>query len=38
VVAVALAREVGIDVEAVRPLDDLESLVGKCFSAVERTR
>jgi 4'-phosphopantetheinyl transferase len=38
VVAVALAREVGIDIEAVRPLDDLESLVGTCFSAVERTQ
>ena len=36
--AVTFAREVGIDVEAVRALDDLEGLVGKCFSAVERTQ
>ena len=36
VVAVARAREVGIDVEGVRPLDDLEGLVGKRFSAYDR--
>jgi 4'-phosphopantetheinyl transferase len=35
-VAVAWGREVGIDVEAVRPLDDLEGLVSRCLSDSER--
>jgi 4'-phosphopantetheinyl transferase len=38
VLAVTLARQVGIDVEAVRPLADLEDLVATCLSPSERTR
>lgn len=35
-VAVAWAREVGVDVEAVRVLEDLDDLAASCFSASER--
>ena len=35
-VAVSAAREVGIDIEEVRELDDLENLARTSFSAVER--
>jgi 4'-phosphopantetheinyl transferase len=35
-IAVALGREVGVDVEAVRPIDDLDGLVRSTFSARER--
>jgi 4'-phosphopantetheinyl transferase len=35
-VAVALDREVGIDVEAIRPIDDLDSLVRATFSEREQ--
>jgi 4'-phosphopantetheinyl transferase len=35
-VAVGLGREVGVDVERVRPLDDLEGFAARYFSAAER--
>ena len=35
-VAVAVGRDVGIDVECVRPLDDLGALVEMCFSPGEK--
>ena len=34
--AVTLGREVGVDVEGIRPLDDLEDLAERVFSARER--
>jgi 4'-phosphopantetheinyl transferase len=37
-VAVTFAREVGIDVEALRPIPDLDVLATKCFSAAERAQ
>lgn len=35
VIGVARAREVGIDIEQVRDLDDLEALAASCFAAAE---
>lgn len=35
-IAVALGRELGIDIERVRPMDNLERFVGRFFSARER--
>ena len=35
-VALAWNREVGVDVEAIRPLDDLEGLAETCFSPAEK--
>jgi 4'-phosphopantetheinyl transferase len=35
-VAVASGREVGVDVEELRPVDDPDDLVVKCFSELER--
>jgi 4'-phosphopantetheinyl transferase len=37
-VAVAHGREVGVDVEAVRPVDDLDLLAENCLSALEAIR
>jgi 4'-phosphopantetheinyl transferase len=34
--AVAWHRELGVDVEAMRPLDDLDGLAATCFSPLER--